>query len=595
MAWPLSQDYNEAIQDPSLCFADPDLRAGQVVTNAIGLPAPRSGSFADVYEIRAVTDARAWAVKCFTRAVAGQRERYASVSAYLAQARLRFMVDFQYLEQGIRVGGQWYPVLKMDWVDGFLLNDFVHQHLDRPAMLEALGDLWLRMARRLRGAGMAHGDLQHGNVLLVPGRDEKHLGVKLIDYDGMFVPTLAGVPSGEVGHPAYQHPQRLREGIYSEEVDRFPLLLTYTAIRALIVTGRALWDRYENGDNLLFQKQDLEAPTHSPLFAELLKLDDSQVRRLAEKLIDAVRQPLDQTPLLDELMPMDMRIADEPWWKAALAEGVADGVAPRSSLEVDSTAECEITTQDSARERTAPRRARGSVWSVFATAIGLGAIAVAGTALTVAMLISGDGTKKPATESVQTTRSPTAAERRLRSADNNANAPAPRIIQHKVRKWDGSEDNYARYDNRVFDLGIGPESRGIGCADAGVEIEHARELTVAVDGSESYHYQDDNSFAGFFVDYHTGAGYTTRVALGTGMSSRKRSTNTPIWGKSAAPDRFVDLGNRKHYELDLTEWAPAGWDGMIWFTVSIQNTGRDTRLKAWLSIVKDEEARQQQP
>ena len=51
----------------------------------------------------------------------------------------------------------------------------------------------------------------------------------------MYVPALAGTRSGEVGHPAYQHPQRLREGIYNAEVDRFSHLVIYTAIRCLMV------------------------------------------------------------------------------------------------------------------------------------------------------------------------------------------------------------------------------------------------------------------------------------------------------------------------------------------------------------------------
>jgi formylglycine-generating enzyme required for sulfatase activity len=301
MPWPLSQDFNEAVQDPRLCFADDELRAGAVVTNALGLPMPRSGNFADVYELRSVAGDRRWAVKCFTRPIAGQRERYAAVSDQLRQARLRFTVHFQYLEQGIRVAGRWYPILKMDWVDGLLLNEFVRNFLDRPAMLEALANRWVKLARRLRNAGIAHGDLQHGNVLLVPGRDEKHLALKLIDYDGMYVPALADVPSGELGHPSYQHPQRLREATYNADVDRFPLLVIYTAIRALTVGGRSLWERFDNGDNLLFCRQDFEAPTRSALFAELLKSDDPTVRFLAETLIDAARSPLEQVPPLDEL------------------------------------------------------------------------------------------------------------------------------------------------------------------------------------------------------------------------------------------------------------------------------------------------------
>ncbi len=30
MAWPMSQDYNEAIQNPQLCFGDPELKRGGI-------------------------------------------------------------------------------------------------------------------------------------------------------------------------------------------------------------------------------------------------------------------------------------------------------------------------------------------------------------------------------------------------------------------------------------------------------------------------------------------------------------------------------------------------------------------------------------
>src|SRR5438046_6121128 len=195
---------------------------------------PRSGNFADVYECQC-PGGKKWALKCFTREVPGLRERYAAISAYLQQVKLPFMVDFNYLDQGIKVRGQWYPVLKMHWVEGFTLNEFVNQNADQPAYLDMLGQIWVRLARRLREAKMAHCDLQHGNVLLVPGSTAKSLGVRLIDYDGMCVPALAQKKSGEIGHPAYQHPQRLREGIYSVDVDRFPHRVMYTALRPLMV------------------------------------------------------------------------------------------------------------------------------------------------------------------------------------------------------------------------------------------------------------------------------------------------------------------------------------------------------------------------
>src|SRR4029077_20712123 len=120
------QDYNEAIQSPALCFSDAELKQGEATVNAIGLPMPRSGNFADVSEFQC-PNGRKWAIKCFTREVAGLRERYTAISAYLQQIKLPFMVDFSYLEPGIRVRVQSFPVLKMHWVEGFPLTEFVRQ------------------------------------------------------------------------------------------------------------------------------------------------------------------------------------------------------------------------------------------------------------------------------------------------------------------------------------------------------------------------------------------------------------------------------------------------------------------------------------
>ena len=89
----------------------------------------------------------------------------------------------------------------MRWVEGLLLNEFVREQLDRPAVLQQLSQIWARMGKRLREANLAHCDLQHGNVLLVTGSQKSSLAVKLIDYDGMFVPALAQQEVGR-GRPS---------------------------------------------------------------------------------------------------------------------------------------------------------------------------------------------------------------------------------------------------------------------------------------------------------------------------------------------------------------------------------------------------------
>ena len=135
MGGPLSQDYNEAIQSPARNFADPDLKRGTAVRNEMGLPMPCSGTFADVYQVRC-PDGSPWAVKCFTRQTPGLGERYREISRHLRAAKLPFTVDFHYQEEGVRVRGRWFPLLKMQWVEGLTLNQFVAQYAHRPAMLE---------------------------------------------------------------------------------------------------------------------------------------------------------------------------------------------------------------------------------------------------------------------------------------------------------------------------------------------------------------------------------------------------------------------------------------------------------------------------
>ncbi len=336
MSWPLSQDYNEAIQSPATNFADPDLKKGEVVANALGLPIPFSGNFADVYQVRCPDGSR-WAVKCFTREAPGLRERYQEISTWLRKGKLPFTVDFSYLEQGIRVGGKWYPVLKMQWVEGLTLNQFVGQYLDKPAMLEALLQLWAKMGKYLRAAHVGHCDLQHGNILLVPGSTPNALALKLIDYDGMWIPPLAKSQSGEVGHANYQHPRRLRDGTYSLEVDRFPLLLVATAMRAL-KADKSLWARFDNGDNMLFKESDLADPNRSELFQELSSLPDPGLVMLAAQVRAALKGPLESAALLEDAMP-DVRPAPSVMSKgpsrlAPASSGVTTQKASSSSSAV---------------------------------------------------------------------------------------------------------------------------------------------------------------------------------------------------------------------------------------------------------------------
>jgi hypothetical protein len=139
-------------------------------------------------------------------------------------------------------------------------------------------------------------------VLLVPAKDREGHRLMLVDYDGMYVPALARQPSGELGHPAYQHPQRQRDGVYSAEVDRFSHLAIYAAIHCLGVGKPDLWTRFDNGDNLLFREVDFQSPGNSDVLQELWALGDPEAHALIGRLILATQMPLDRAPLLREVL-----------------------------------------------------------------------------------------------------------------------------------------------------------------------------------------------------------------------------------------------------------------------------------------------------
>ncbi|MFN7140743.1 MAG: hypothetical protein ACK4UN_15510, partial [Limisphaerales bacterium] len=111
------------MQNPSLCFQEPELKAGEARTDMLGLPRVMSGNFASVYELHC--GGTRWAIRCFVRQVPGQQGRYARLSQHLNSLTLPCLVKFEYIHKGILVKGDWYPIVKMQWVDGLPLNTWV--------------------------------------------------------------------------------------------------------------------------------------------------------------------------------------------------------------------------------------------------------------------------------------------------------------------------------------------------------------------------------------------------------------------------------------------------------------------------------------
>ena len=91
-AFPPADEYQRALMNPHLSFADPALKRAQVHTNALGLPVPWSGQFATVF--RAKTPQGVRAVLCFTAQVTDHVARYAKLHAHMTSRPLPMLADF---------------------------------------------------------------------------------------------------------------------------------------------------------------------------------------------------------------------------------------------------------------------------------------------------------------------------------------------------------------------------------------------------------------------------------------------------------------------------------------------------------------------
>jgi len=149
MSWPTLAEYDEAVQNLRTTAGDEELREGSAATGTLGRQLIWSGNFAGVWKIGCPHSGNTWALKCFIRETPGLRDRYREISTHLSRVKLPFTVDFTYLERGIRVHGEWFPALKMQWVEGLTLDQFVKDHLERPRMLKQLLGLWVKLAARL--------------------------------------------------------------------------------------------------------------------------------------------------------------------------------------------------------------------------------------------------------------------------------------------------------------------------------------------------------------------------------------------------------------------------------------------------------------
>ena len=267
MQYPLISEYVKAIQDASdnldkLAYLAP-------VLDDHGEPYRSSGAFAVVFKMQDKSTGKYYALKCFTEEQEGRAEAYLQIADELDMVDSPYITSVKYMEKELFVDSQCeedeFPVLLMDWVEGETMEAYIASNYHNQSAMSMLCYRFGKMAAWLRTQSFAHGDVKPDNIIIRPDGS-----LSLVDYDGIFVPSMKGCKSPTVGTKDFCHPLRTVDD-FDETIDDFSLASIALSLKAISMKSTLL-DIYGASDRLLFSENDYRNPSNSKVISALQEL-----------------------------------------------------------------------------------------------------------------------------------------------------------------------------------------------------------------------------------------------------------------------------------------------------------------------------------
>ena len=225
-----------------------------------------SGAFAVVFKMQDEQTGKCYALKCFTEEQEGRAEAYRKITDELENVKSSYITSVRYFEKEIFVDcsceEKEFPVLLMDWIDGETMEDYIAKnHKDKYSMI-MLCSRFYNLVFWLRSQPFAHGDIKPDNIMIC--KDDK---LTLIDYDGMFVPSMKGQKSPTIGTKDFSHPLRTIDD-FDKTIDDFALATILLSLHAM-GQNPSLFEQYGSEGRLLFTNNDYLSPKSSISFKSL--------------------------------------------------------------------------------------------------------------------------------------------------------------------------------------------------------------------------------------------------------------------------------------------------------------------------------------
>ena len=267
MQYPLISEYVRAIQDATDNLGE--LAHLVPVLDDHGEPYRSSGAFAVVFKMKDEQTGKCYALKCFTEEQEGRAEAYRQIADELEFVDSSYITSVKYLDKEIFVDSSCeedeFPVLLMDWIDGETMESYIAANYQNQSAMLMLSYRFGKMAAWLRTQSFSHGDIKPDNIIVRPDGS-----LTLVDYDGMFVPSMKGSQSPTIGTRDFSHPLRTVDD-FDETIDDFSLASIALSLKAISMKSTLL-DTYSASDRLLFSENDYRNPSNSKVISALQEL-----------------------------------------------------------------------------------------------------------------------------------------------------------------------------------------------------------------------------------------------------------------------------------------------------------------------------------
>ena len=268
MNYPLISEYIEAIRSAEDNFEE--LSSLRPVLGDDGLPVMTSGNFAVVFKMKNEQSGKFYAVKCFTKEQEGRSESYKLISDELEFVSSIYLTPIRFLEKELFVDSSQtseteFPVLLMDWIDGIPMDKYIQKNINNQYALELLVFRFSKLATWLLTQPFAHGDLKPDNILV-----KEDGSIILVDYDGMYAPTMKGQKARELGSPNYRHPERTIIE-FDRHIDDFPLATICMSLKAIALKP-SLFNNITGECGLLLNESDYRDLRASKTWQEIICL-----------------------------------------------------------------------------------------------------------------------------------------------------------------------------------------------------------------------------------------------------------------------------------------------------------------------------------